>query len=132
MSEELKVQESEALDIIESLLDVADMKNTGPMYADNPPRSGMCRIPEDDATKLRQYITDRRAEPENKPLTLEQLRKMDGKPVWVEDGGLKIWALLSYWRDDCAVVIDDIGYEHKLPIDDYGKTWIAYAGEPNE
>ena len=67
--EELKTSETEALDIIESLLNVADMKNTGPMYADTPPRSGMCRIPEDDATKLRQYIADRRAEPENKPLT---------------------------------------------------------------
>lgn len=58
-------QESEALDIIESLLDVADMKCTGPLYADDPPRSGMCRIPEEDAVKLRQYIADRRAKSEN-------------------------------------------------------------------
>ena len=69
LMEELKTSETEALDIIESLLDVADMKNTGPMYADDPPRSGMCRIPEDDAAKLRQYIAARRAAPENKPLT---------------------------------------------------------------
>lgn len=67
--EELKAQEAEALDIMESLLDVADLKCTGPLYADNPPRSGMCRIPEEDATKLRQYIADRRAVPENNLLT---------------------------------------------------------------
>ena len=82
--EELKPRESEALDIIESLLAVADMKNTGPMYADNPPRSGMCRIPEDDAAKLRQYIANRRVALETVPLTLEELRQMDGKPVWCE------------------------------------------------
>lgn len=82
MMEELKAQEAEALDIIESLLDVADMKCTGPLYADDPPRSGMCRIPENDATELRQYIAARRAASENNPLTLDELLSMDGEPVW--------------------------------------------------
>ncbi len=72
--DELKMHESEALDIIESLLDVADMKCTGPLYADDPPRSGMCRIPEEDAAKLRRYIADRRAAPESWAAdTLEKL-----------------------------------------------------------
>ena len=31
--------------------------------------------------------------PPNKPLTEEQLREMDGEPVWVEDG--KHWALID-------------------------------------
>jgi len=133
MSEELKVQESEALDIIESLLDVADMKNTGPMYADNPPRSGMCRIPEDDATKLRQYITDRRAEPENKPLTLEQLRKMDGKPVWFRDNTFgSRWALVYSISRATISLLTKSGIAIDEIIADYGKTWLAYAGEPNE
>lgn len=34
----------------------------------------------------------------NEPLTLEQLRQMDGQPVWVDDE--KIWALLQVWDDD--------------------------------
>lgn len=58
-------RETEALDIIESMLDVADMKCTGPLYADDPPRSGMCRIPEQDAAILRQYIALRRSQPDN-------------------------------------------------------------------
>ncbi|BAK99728.1 hypothetical protein OBV_25300 [Oscillibacter valericigenes Sjm18-20] len=58
-------QEAEALDIIESMLDVADMKCTGPLYADDPPRNGLCRIPEEDAAILRQYIADRRTHPAN-------------------------------------------------------------------
>ena len=31
--------------------------------------------------------------PPNEPLTLEQLREMDGEPVWVED--VKHWALID-------------------------------------
>ena len=31
--------------------------------------------------------------PQNEPLTLEQLREMDGEPVWVED--VKHWALID-------------------------------------
>ena len=65
----MEAQESEALDILESMLNVADMKNTGPMYSDDPPRSGLGRIPEDDAAKLRQYISARRSAPENEPCT---------------------------------------------------------------
>ena len=35
--------------------------------------------------------------PQNEPLTLEQLREMDGEPVWVDDK--KTWALLQVWDD---------------------------------
>lgn len=33
-----------------------------------------------------------------RPLALEQLREMDGEPVWVDDK--KTWALLQVWDDD--------------------------------
>lgn len=69
MSDELKPQEAEALDILEAMLDVCDLDNPGPMFAGQHVRGGICKIMDDDATKLRQYIADRRAEPENKPLT---------------------------------------------------------------
>lgn len=36
-------------------------------------------------------------DPPNEPLTLEQLREMDGEPVWVDDK--KTWALLQVWDD---------------------------------
>lgn len=135
--EELKPcpQEAEALDIIESLLDVADMKCTGPLYADAPPRSGMCRIPEDDAIKLRQYIADRRAAPENKPLTLDELRGMDGEPVWiVEAPDWGHWELSEHAED----YLDDrdpdfYGMKHDDPAGRYGLHvlgWLAYARRP--
>lgn len=34
----------------------------------------------------------------NEPLTLEQLREMDGEPVWIDDE--KTWALLQVWDGD--------------------------------
>lgn len=72
-----------------------------------------------------------RTEPENKPLTAEQLRKMDRKPVWVKD---LIYPELSRW-----IVVGGIE-KHELfatsggmfPFNSYGKTWLAYAGEPDE
>jgi hypothetical protein len=66
--EELKAQEAEALDILEAMLDVCDLDNPGPMFAGQHVRGGICKIMDDDATKLRQYIADRSAAPENKPL----------------------------------------------------------------
>ena len=73
--------------------------------------------------------------PENKPLTLEQLRQMDGEPVWVCGmPGHKIkWA--PGWR-----IIDGNRVAHRrwndtsmyLYFADYGRTWLAYARKPEE
>ena len=35
--------------------------------------------------------------PLNEPLTLNELREMDGEPVWVDDE--KTWAILQVWDD---------------------------------
>ena len=49
---------------------------------------------------LAEYLVDHlpTLTPPNEALTLEQLREMDGQPVWVDDE--KIWALLQVWDDD--------------------------------
>ena len=36
--------------------------------------------------------------PPNEPLSIEQLREMDGEPVWVDDE--KTYAILQVWDDD--------------------------------
>lgn len=68
------------------------------------------------------------------PLTLEQLRKMDGKPVWVDFTGSKIeqepgWFILKYMQGQEAHLVGKVNtyraYEY------YGKTWIAYAYHPS-
>ena len=76
--------------------------------------------------------------PPNEPLTIEQLREMDGEPVWCkwllpEDNAIE--------RGKWFIVIsgDKAGLEIKRPaeygchfckIDDYGKTWLAYRRPP--
>lgn len=75
------------------------------------------------------------AAPENKPLTLDQLRQMDGEPVWVCGmPGHKIkWA--PGWR-----IIDGNRVAHRrwndtsmlLYFADYGRTWLAYARKPGQ
>lgn len=126
--EELKAQEAEALDILEAMLDVCDLDNPGPMFAGQHVRGGICKIMDDDATKLRQYIADRRTVPENKPLTLEQLRKMDGEPVWIKGSDAKTsgWALIKGKREkQIANCPDDWNISYYMK--DYGKTWLPYA-----
>ena len=70
-------------------------------------------------------------------LTLEQLRKMDGQPVWVKVIG-KTGIRCDGW---CEVEIrekDPFAYvwwpgsevEDIAKIEDYGKTWACYAYQP--
>ena len=74
----------------------------------------------------------------NEPLTLEELREMDGEPVWCK------WLLpedRAIEQGTWFIVIsgDKAGLEIKRPaeygchfckIDDYGKTWLAYRRPP--
>ena len=76
--------------------------------------------------------------PPNEPLTIEQLREMDGEPVWCK------WLLpedRAIEQGKWFIVIsgDKAGLEIKRPaeygchfckIDDYGKTWLAYRRPP--
>ena len=60
--------------------------------------------------------------PQTEPLTLEQLREMDGEPVWLDvaDG---VWALVD--TDDDCVWLDRGG-----SIDIFGLTGKAYRRPP--
>ena len=82
----------------------------------------------------KQAITawNRRSDPENKPLTLEQLRQMDGEPVWVCGlSGHEIkWT--PGWRivDGNYVAFRRWNDTLRLYFADYGRTWLAYARKP--
>ena len=70
----------------------------------------------------------------NEPLTLEQLREMDGQPVFLETGEVSIreqliaeWEILTEHDDSCFYfTLRKRGFH----IKDYGKTWIAYRHPP--
>ena len=77
----------------------------------------------------------------NEPLTLEQLREMNGEPVWVKQlKGLSVcdtdWAVVDFWLEpdvkhyEIRVWWPGSEYEDTPSEDDYGKTWIAYRRPP--
>ena len=89
-----------------------------------------CLVPENSPTLA----------PPNEPLTLEELRKMNGEPVWVKRlKGLSVcdtgWAVIEY----AAGVIKGEFWRILWPgsevcdtplTSNYGKTWLAYRRPP--
>nr|DAG11704.1 MAG TPA: hypothetical protein [Caudoviricetes sp.] len=75
----------------------------------------------------------RRPTPENKPLTLEQLRQMEGEPVWIQRGKKGTYRVVK--DVSCGgtyggeVRFTDSG-PTGLRIEDYCKTWVPYARKP--
>ena len=65
----------------------------------------------------------------NEPLTLDELRKMDGEPVWVQSPGVPEygrWAIVEGAGENCLFLRND------FTCHDYGKTWLAYRQKPEE
>lgn len=82
---------------------------------------------------LSQYEKGWHTVAENKPLTLEQLRQMDGKPVWI--------VMIGEAKPPiCEIVVESYKDGLKMAnvedpddygaFDLYGKTWLAYAHRP--
>ena len=81
---------------------------------------------------LREAISALRAQQEsekNDPLTLAELREMDGEPVWICDPGGSdgMWALVDLEYELCRTAQGGIAI-----FDTYGKTWLAYRREPEK
>lgn len=70
----------------------------------------------------------------NEPLTLEELKEMDGEPVFLKTGEVAIreqliaeWEILTEHDDSCFYFTRR---KRGFHIKDYGKTWIAYRRLP--
>lgn len=68
----------------------------------------------------------------NKTLTMDELRKMDGEPVWVEfqDGSGGCWGLVHITVFTHIVFAN--GHFCTVGKPYYGKTWLAYRQKPEE
>ena len=77
-----------------------------------------------------QDVTDTDAG-KNEPLTLDELRRMEGQPVYIVEN-TEYWAIVNSF-DQAGVYLlsygnpDDYGY-----FGLYGKTWLAYRQKPEE
>ena len=81
----------------------------------------------DTALRQQEAVTNRNGL--NEPLTLDELREMDGEPVWVQSPGVPEygrWAIVEGVGENCLFLHDD------FTCHDYGKTWLAYRQKPEE
>ena len=79
---------------------------------------------------------------ENQPLTLDELRKMDGEPVWVsvsnnwrESGVSEGWCIVRFHSEDDRVRVYVYDTRHGTRFfaqQDYGESWLAYRQKPEE
>lgn len=70
-----------------------------------------------------------------KPLTPDELKEMDGEPVWiiplcVDIGWTAQWRIYTV-REPVTVNAKSYGW-YGLHLKDYGKTWVAYRHKPKE
>ena len=65
----------------------------------------------------------------NEPLTLDELRKMDGEPAWFVSlhDGFASWGIVRVVEMSKVWFIAVAGAERAFgDLDGYGKTWLAY------
>ena len=69
------------------------------------------------------------------PLTLDELRKMDGEPAWFVSlhDGFASWGIVRVVEMSKVWFIAVAGSERAFgDLDGYGKTWLAYRQKPEE
>ena len=71
-----------------------------------------------------------KCEAKNDPLTWDELKTMEGKPVWVEGEGCGLWAIVGKYEKTIydTEYIDFIGYA-TLQRNNMGEYWQAYRKE---
>jgi hypothetical protein len=81
----------------------------------------------------------RRAQPANEPLTIEQLKQMNGEPVWCADGeGHSCYCLVNAESEDCidsecgAWCFEFYGMTGDGESGLHNMGWLAYDHKPKE
>ena len=72
----------------------------------------------------------------NDPLTLDELREMDGEPVWVETGEVSLGEqIIGSWEIFIgreSAIYYFTRRKRGFFAEHYGKTWLAYRRKPKE
>lgn len=68
-----------------------------------------------------------------KPLTLDELREMDGEPVWIRAKHYGIYAdIVNIMGKEDGERRVHFSINYRLQENGCGKTWLAYRSEPKE
>ena len=70
---------------------------------------------------LREQVVADKDAGKNEPLTLDELREMDGEPAWLVNQNGGRWVIMS-----------GVYLWNSRKNADYGKTWLAYRQKPEE
>ena len=99
---------------------------------DEDPKHMICAEAADHIKKLSEELEKFKATSENKALTLEQLRRMDGEPVWIALLNIAKQPTCEVITKICEDGIHTVGTEGSdyASFDLYAKTWLAYARKP--
>ncbi len=71
----------------------------------------------------------------NEPLTLEQLKRMDGEPMWTVTNGVEgsgRWEIVDSVNDKYIRLCNPADESYDCESDTYGKTWLAYRNKVDE
>ncbi len=91
----------------------------------NTPMPGARAMFEIAAAALREKAE--REDPQ--PLTIEDLRQMDGEPVWLDGFEWRVSYGVSTISGSLCL---ETGLDSRIPLDGYGETWFAYRHKPKE
>ena len=74
-------------------------------------------------------------QPSSEPLTLEELRGMDGEPAWITPAKARgnipaRWMLFAGVRQGVCLFMPAGGISQGYRTESYGKTWLAYRRPP--
>lgn len=96
-------------------------------YSDRVGKTAKTEEEKDEAMK-RYAISawNTRTEPENKPLTLNELREMSLEPVYIVNENMSWWEIVNFISAE--YFHGRIGTE--LPLNNLGVTWLAYRRPP--
>jgi len=116
---------------LESVAEHAEVMSKAPGW------SAMAGTYREEASLLREAIAKLRTHPDaqpNEPLTLEELEKMDGQPVYVVDRvypPYSGWWIIG-WTEDCFVLAAAKRRGTQYIVQNYGTDWVAYRRPPKE
>ena len=84
-----------------------------------------------DCERVRGQLEDLKQEYRpNDPLTWDELKQMEGRPVWLEDSNQQgEWVLLSGMEDDVLYFVYRTCNEYKIYRKEQGTFWQAYRKE---
>lgn len=93
----------------------------------------IAKIKEFDGIPIERLQELAKAEKDNAPLTLDELREMDGEPVWIQavsKPGMGRYEVLGEYSPELNAQLMAGG--KMMDCNTFGKTWLAYRRKPEE